>query len=141
MFLVSVTRLRIRSWRFMPAFAVMALRTGNQVREAEGNLATHILRDGARIVWTMSMWKSEAAMRAYILAGAHRQAMRKLLEWCDEASVVHWEQEGAELPTWSEAHARMQNEGRPSKVHHPSEAQQAYRVRKPKSDRGTTRLK
>lgn len=141
MALISITRLRVRSWRFMPAFAVIALRTGNQVRKAPGNLATGILRDGPRIVWTMSVWDAEASMRAYILEGAHRQAMRKLLEWCDEASVVHWEQAGEELPTWNEAHTRMQNEGRPSKVNHPSEAQRAYRVAAPRSERGAVRLK
>jgi hypothetical protein len=31
-------------------------------------------------------------MRAFMLSGAHQRAMPKLFNWCDEASVVHWNQ-------------------------------------------------
>ena len=59
-------------------------------------------------------------MRAYITTGAHRVAMPKLMQWCDEASIVHWDQAAATLPSWTEAEARMRGEGRPSKVRHPT---------------------
>ena len=54
--------------------------------------------------------------------------MAKLLEWCDEASVVHWIQETAELPDWRTAEKRMAESGRLSKVNHPSTDQQAGRL-------------
>jgi hypothetical protein len=47
--------------------------------------------------------------------------MPKLLDWCDEASLVDWKQ--GSLPDWSEAEARMRNSGRTSRVRHPSPAQ------------------
>jgi hypothetical protein len=49
--------------------------------------------------------------------------MPKLLNWCDEAAVVHWTQETLDLPTWQDAHQRMVASGRASKVNHPSPAQ------------------
>jgi hypothetical protein len=52
--------------------------------------------------------------------------MRSLLEWCDEASLVRWTQDGPELPSWQEAHRRLEEEGRPSKVNHPSPAHLAH---------------
>jgi hypothetical protein len=52
--------------------------------------------------------------------------MRSLLEWCDEASLVRWTQDGPELPSWQEAHRRLKQEGRPSKVNHPSPAHLAH---------------
>ena len=67
-------------------------------------------------------------MRAFMLAGPHRRAMPKLLEWCDEASVVHWNQESPALPDWREAYRRMVEEGRPSKVNHPSPAHRACEI-------------
>jgi hypothetical protein len=62
-------------------------------------------------------------MKSFMLSGAHRRAMPKLRNWCDEASVVHWTQPDSNLPPWEEAMDRMLREGRTSKVDHPSPAQ------------------
>jgi heme-degrading monooxygenase HmoA len=130
---VSITRLRVRSWRFLPVFLLAAFRSGKQARNADGNLAVKILRDKHRAFWTSTCWDSEASVKAFMQANPHGPAMRKLLDWCDEAALVHWTQESAELPPWPEAHRRMLREGRPSKVNHPSEAQKAYRIDAPEA--------
>jgi hypothetical protein len=57
--------------------------------------------------------------------------MRSILNWCDEAALVHWTQASEELPTWEEAHKRIQQEGRRSKVNHPSAAHTAYSIAVP----------
>ncbi len=132
MIFVSITRLRVRSWRFMPWFAVYTFRSVRQARAAAGNLATRLLADRRNTFWTATAWASEAAMREFMLTGAHGKAMRKLLEWCDEAAVVHWNQDGAQLPTWHEAWIRLQREGRKSKVNHPSAEHEAYRIAEPR---------
>jgi hypothetical protein len=58
--------------------------------------------------------------------------MPHLLDWCDEASIVHWTQEMPDVPSWPEAHRRMQQQGRPSKVRHPSEAHQRFEIPPPR---------
>lgn len=128
---VSITRLRVRSWRFMPMFAIYALRSSRQAARAEGNLAIKLLRDRRNTFWTATLWTSDAAMRGFMIAGAHGRAMRKLLHWCDEAALVHWTQEDAALPSWSEAHARLQAEGRASKVNQPSPVHLAHKFPEP----------
>ena len=70
-------------------------------------------------------------MKAFMHAGVHGPVMRKLLDWCDEAALVHWTQEHADLPTWAEAHTRIQQDGRRSKVNYPSAAHTAYEIEKP----------
>lgn len=120
MVFVSITRLRIRSWRFMPGFAIAAWRTRAQVGRAEGFLGGALLPDRDRTFWTMTLWRNQAAMRRYMTSGTHLKAMPKLLAWCDEASIVHWEQDDAVAPDWTEADRRMRAEGRPSKVRQPS---------------------
>ncbi len=72
-------------------------------------------------------------MRAFMLAGPHGPSMRKLLEWCDEAALVHWSQPGLEMPGWIEAHQRMQREGRTSKVNHPSEDHRRFVIGPPRT--------
>ena len=140
--IVSVTRLRVRSWMYLPAFLVRSLRIGGQAKRARGNLAVKVLNDRRKTFWTCTSWESEAAMRAFMLAPPHGPAMRRLLEWCDEAALVHWPQEGPDLPSWAEAHERMQKDGRPSKVNHPSEDQKRFIIAAPRNDgHGEVRMK
>lgn len=134
---ISVTRLRVRSWRFLPAFLFTSLRIGRQAARAEGNLSAKVFRDRRNAFWTCTCWDSEASMKAFMLTAPHGPAMRKLLEWCDEAALVHWTQENEELPSWSEAHRRMLRSGRLSKVNHPSRDQQAFHIAEPEEDKRT----
>ncbi len=129
--LISVTRLRIRSAWYMPAFFLQAFRSARQAKAAPGNLAVAVLNEPRRTFWTCTAWSDQESMRAYMSAEPHRSAMRQLAHWCDEASVVHWQQPSGELPQWLAAHQRMQTEGRPSKVVHPSESHLAFRVAAP----------
>lgn len=117
---VSLTRLRIRSLRFLPGFVVYALRSESQVRSAAGFRRGSLLPDRKFTFWTMTLWDSPENMRAYMTSGAHRAAMPKLLHWCDQASVTHWETDDDTLPPWEDAASRMRSQGRPSKVLHPA---------------------
>jgi hypothetical protein len=117
---ISLTRLRIRSIRFVPLFFIYATRSISQVKQSPGFLKGSLLNDKHFTFWTMTAWDSLDSMRAYMTTGAHKQAMPKLLHWCNEASVAHWQQESSALPSWTEADRRMRTEGRISKVLHPS---------------------
>ena len=123
---VSITRLRVRSWAYLPAFFVQSLRIVRQAASADGNLAVRLLRDRRNTFWTSTSWSSEGSMKAFMHAKPHGPTMRKLLDWCDEAALVHWAQAGPELPSWEEAHTRIQQDGRRSKVNHPSAAHVAH---------------
>jgi quinol monooxygenase YgiN len=130
---ISVTRLRLRSVRYLPPFLWHTLRSLLQAKRAPGNLSAKTRRAPDGAFWTLSAWESEASMRAYRNSAAHKKAMPKLLEWCDEASVGHWEQASGELPDWREAHRRMVETGRLSKVNHPSERQRAGEMPPPEN--------
>jgi hypothetical protein len=54
--------------------------------------------------------------------------MPKLLDWCDEACVTHWEGEAEK--DWEALYARMTRDKRLSKVRRPSQAQQQGRIAK-----------
>lgn len=120
---LSLTRLRVRSWRYLPFFLVQAIRSARQAKSAEGVLAVSVLREARNTFWTCTIWTDEQSMKRYMLSGPHGRVMRRLMEWCDEAAVAHWTQESPEPPSWQEAHHKLQESGRLSKVDHPSEAQ------------------
>jgi hypothetical protein len=137
---VSLTRLRVRSIRFLPLFAIHTLRSLRQVKKAPGFQTGALLVDRSWTFWTMTAWDDQDSMRRYMTAGAHKRAMPHLLHWCDEASVAHWEQEESALPSWQEADRRMRESGRVSKVNNPSPEQASMNYRKPRTTGGGVHL-
>jgi hypothetical protein len=133
MALVSVTRLRVRSLRYLLPFIFFSVRALRQAKNSQGNLSASVLRDADKTFWTRTVWTTESAMKSFMLAGPHQQVMRRLLEWCDEAALVHWEQETPQEPDWHEAHRKLQRDGRRSKVNHPSPAHESFKIRPPRS--------
>ncbi len=129
---VSITRLRIRSLAYLPQFIVHALGSSLQAERAPGFLGGALMREPGNIFWTITIWQDDAAMNSYRTQGAHGRAMPRLLDWCNEASVAHWTQETAGVPSWQEAHRRMVELGRPSKVKHPSPAHFAHQIPAPR---------
>ena len=135
---ISVTRLRIRSIRFLPGFALHTLRSLKQIKNAHGFRGGALLADRSWTFWTLTAWDSEETMRRYMITGSHKLAMPRLLEWCDEASVVHWNQQETDLPPWDTADKRMRKEGRISKVRNPSPRHAGLNYRPPRTTTGGT---
>jgi hypothetical protein len=121
--LISLTRLRLKSIRYVPAFAYFSLLSTAQVRRSPGFVAVRFLMDRRLTFWTMTAWRDEASMKAFRGAAAHRRAMPKLKIWCDEASVTRWTGPVAAMADWSAAAAMMAAQGEPSHVQQPSSAQ------------------
>jgi len=69
--------------------------------------------------------------------GAASTGDAPVVEGCDEAALVHWVQESEREPDWLEAHRRLQQEGRRSKVNHPSPGHEQYLIPRPSSSTET----
>jgi hypothetical protein len=121
--LASVTRLRLRSWRFLLPFVIHASRSHKQAQAAQGCGVVVTRKTAGLAFWTLSVWESEAQLRAYLGSEPHRSAIPKLFPWCDEAATTHWGVESSRLPEWTEATAKLLAQGRLLRVRFPSEAQ------------------
>ena len=66
--LVSITRLRVRSFRYLPAFLVGSLRAARAAKNTTGNLAVSVLSDANLAFWTRTLWVDEQSMRAFMFA-------------------------------------------------------------------------
>jgi hypothetical protein len=128
---ISVTRLRLRRWWYLPEFLWRSKRSTAQAAKTAGFLGGYTLADRHRAFWTMTAWKDEASMRAYRGSGAHRAVMPKLANWCDEAAVAHWQADA--FPTWAEAWQRISASGRLTPVENPSEGQKTKRIAEPRT--------
>ncbi len=129
---ISVTRLRVRTFRFLPGFALHTLRALRQVRAAPGFRGGTVLRDRDCAFWTLTAWDDADSLQTYLTTAAHRAAMPHLAQWCDEACVVRWEQEAAALPSWPEADRRMRDSGRTARVRSPSPLHATLSYRPPR---------
>ena len=136
MFFISITRLRVRSIRFLPFFVLYTYRSLRQVKTSSGFQCGGLLADRSWTFWTMTAWDNQESMRRFMTTGSHGAAMPRLLNWCDEASVVHWEQAEADLPSWTIADQRMRASGRVSKVRNPSPRQATLTYRTPRVSTG-----
>lgn len=122
---MSVTRLRVRSWRLLPEFLWLTFSINRQVRRSPGFLDGALSTAPRRTFWTTTVWADEAAMKGFRDTDPHRRAMRRLLDLCDEASLVRWTQMGADVASSDVMLDRLRTAGRISKVRHPSEPQAA----------------
>ncbi|HKV05680.1 MAG TPA: DUF3291 domain-containing protein [Candidatus Acidoferrales bacterium] len=133
--LISVTRLRIRSFVYLPQFVWHTFQATRQAQRAPGFVGGKLMREAGNVFWTLTAWQEGAAMSAFRIRGAHGGVMPRLLDWCDEASVAHWHQESGEIPSWIDAHQRLLTLGRPSKVKHPTAAHLAHQIPVPRPGR------
>lgn len=117
---ISVTRLRVRSLRYLPGFLWYTLQVRRQLRRSPGFLAGMVSTSAGFAFWTTTAWIDEASMKHFRDTDWHKPAMRKLLDWCDEASLVRWTQDGVDLPDPAAMLAQLQSCGRTSKVRHPT---------------------
>ena len=117
---VSITRLRLRSWRFLPSFILYSMRSARQTSRTRGFLGGWLGGSGRKTYWTVTLWSDEAAMRAFRDHDAHRAAMPRLLGWCDEAAMARYETMRRELPDGKTALETLTTRGRTSKVRRPS---------------------
>src|SRR5262245_27730510 len=131
MAIIAATRLRLRSYRFLPSLYWETNKIRRSLEKAPGFLWAKLLADRGRTFWTMSAWKDEDSMRAFRDSGVHAAAMPMVAQWCDEASVVHWETKNNYRPSWQEAHRRMTEAGVLSPLRYRSPDHRAHRFRKP----------
>lgn len=137
---VSVTRLRLRSRRFLPHLYAYTWAIVQQARRSDGFLKGRLFRGTDRLLLfdllygrhpsycTMTMWRDREAAMRFRNRGPHEEAMRRGRKWVQEASTAHWTQRSDELPSAPEAHERMREEGRLMPADHPSRAHAAGEI-------------
>jgi Domain of unknown function (DUF3291) len=118
--MVSVTRLHLRSIRFLPAFFWYTNRSSRQAKRTPGNLGVKLRKTRGLALWTLSMWETNQAMKTFVSAPPHKDAMRRLPHWCDEASFADWQQDTTNWPLWEQAAAKLTAAGRLARVLYPS---------------------
>ncbi len=105
---VSITGLRLKSPLHVVRFWYRAFAAMQQALAAPGNLRAEA-RTINSVHHTLSVWESEAAMRAYLTTGAHLKAM-KLFRKIATGKTIGYLADRA--PDWHEVHEIWSTKGR-----------------------------
>jgi len=120
---VSVTRLRVKSFIYLIPFMRANEASVKELKKSQGLIMGKELVDKNFTFWTLTVWKDEESMKGFRNSNSHREAMKNLPKWCDEASYFHWLQNESNLPNWNVVAEKLFTEGKLSKVRNPSKAQ------------------
>jgi hypothetical protein len=105
---ISITGLRLKGPLAAPRFWWHALRSMAQARSAPGNISVDARAiDGVQ--HTLTVWTDEASMRAYLVVGAHRQAMKAFHRIATGKTIGYY---AASIPSWPEARIIWDTRGR-----------------------------
>ncbi len=91
MAVISVTRLQLRSLRYVPLFMWHVYASTRQVRHARGFLGGQLANEGTKGFWTITAWRDEAAMRAHFRSAAYGRYVDEVADLLARPSdvVVH----------------------------------------------------
>lgn len=113
---LSMTRIKLRSIRLLPAFLAQQEAAVKQLRSARGFIKGKALIDTSLGTWTLALWDSAEDMRAYYLSGAHRDLMPKLRDFACEAVTTDIPYDQPNLPSWEFVRQKLSSVGRFSTV-------------------------
>ncbi|MBD2695161.1 hypothetical protein [Anabaena catenula] len=120
MAVLSITRLKLRSYSYLMTFLVQNEQVLKQIRQSEGFIKGKEMATVDLSMWTSTLWASEKLLKAFYLSGSHRQVMPKLNVWTSEAVSGHRESNTLELPSWYEVRDELDSIGHFIKLSHPS---------------------
>jgi quinol monooxygenase YgiN len=108
-YVALLSYLPLKSYWRIPHFFFYTAQVVKQMASAEGVLGYSVLaRPLSKQFWTLSAWKNEAALRAFIQCPPHVRIMTALAPHMGETKFVRWMVKGAQLPlSWDDALRRF----------------------------------
>lgn len=104
---VSVTRLRLARWRDVPAFLRAAMRLRREFPDVPGAVTLGLAAEPwRRTFWTLSAWRDEESLKAYVRSPGHAAAMRRFARAMADPVSARWTSDGGR-PSWEYAVRRL----------------------------------
>ena len=107
-YLALLTYLPLK-YRTIPRFLGYAKRVETQLAETKGIIGYSLrAKFMQRSFWTLSLWKSEEALQAFVHEGFHAGVMKVLMPDMAATNFVRWKIKGSACPpSWEEALKRQ----------------------------------
>jgi quinol monooxygenase YgiN len=107
--LALLSYLSLKSYWRMPSFFFYTAQVAKQLASAEGLLGYSVLtRPLSKRSWTLSAWKDDAALRAFVQHPPHVHILTSLAPHMDQTKFLRWNVKGSQLPLrWDDALRRF----------------------------------
>jgi hypothetical protein len=106
---ITITYIRLRSWFHFFKLSNHGRKIMKQAKATPGFVRMKNTGFGAD-QYTLSLWESEAAMKAFSRSGAHLEAMKATFSISTEVRTLTVP--GAEMPVWKEAKRMVKESGK-----------------------------
>jgi hypothetical protein len=120
--IIVVTRLRLKDRSLLDDFFASAVALLEQAKGSAGILGSDVLADANDAWWTVTSWDGRPSMTNFVNTDPHFTTMRRLDDWCDEATFADWDQTEPDLPDWQTAWRRLTTEGQKAALSQPTPA-------------------
>ena len=108
-FVALLSYLPLKSFWRVPSFFIYSAKVAKQLASAQGLLGYSFLaRPVSKRFWTLSVWKDETALQAFVKDPPHLYIMTALAPHMSETKFVRWTVKGSQLPLlWDDALRRF----------------------------------
>jgi hypothetical protein len=108
-YVALVSFLPLKSFSRLFPFVAYTVQVIQQLAKADGVAGYSLLaRPLSKRFWTLSAWKSEEALRAFVVRAPHVRIMTSLRPHMAATKFVRWQVKGSQLPLqWDEALRRI----------------------------------
>ena len=124
MAIIVVTRLRLKDPALLDDFFTDAVAALEQAQKSDGNLGVDALGDANNAWWTVTSWRERRQMHSYVRSEPHQTIRSHLDRYCDEATIVAWEQDSPDLPDWQTNWRHLVADGLAADLTQPSASHQ-----------------
>ena len=121
MSVLSITRLRLKSYGYLAQFLIHNEKIFQQIRKSEGFIRGKEVTAFDLSMWTCTLWKSDGLLRSFYLNGAHQKAMLNIDRWSSEAATFHQDIDSFDLPSCRRMIDLLEKNGHFTKLTDPSE--------------------
>ena len=108
-FVALLSYLPLKSYWRVPPFFLYTVQVMKQLASAQGLLGYSVLAHPfAKQFWTLSAWKGDSALRAFVEHLPHVRLMTALAPHMDTTKFIRWTVKGSQLPLhWDDALRRF----------------------------------
>jgi quinol monooxygenase YgiN len=108
-YVALLSYLPLKSYWRIPVFFFYTAQVVKQLASAAGVLGYSVLaHPSSKRFWTLSAWKDDAALQAFVQYPPHVRIMNALTLHMHETNFVRWTVKGSELPlSWDDALIRL----------------------------------